>query len=167
MNECRGVADQTGGGGMRVFLPVLVVIMTVGILGPGTATAQHADAEAMDILREDAIAALKAGDMEALLACFTEDAVVMSPSSSSADARRGLLDTSFLSGLFVVAALTGIDFENSNLSSAELVVSGDWAFERGTYGVEEKRHRGDYIAILRRLPDGSWRIARFIFTPEM
>ena len=154
---------------MRVFLRVLVVIMTVGVLGAGAATAQHDDAEAIDRLRESAIAALEAGDMEALLACFTDDAVVMDPNSSAADVRGGPQDTSFLSGFFVVAALVGIDFNNSSLSSAEVVVSGDWAFERGTYRVEKERHPspGDYIAILRRLPDGSWRIARFIFTPEM
>ena len=153
---------------MRVFLRVLVVIMTVGVLGAGAATAQHDDAEAIDRLRESAIAALKAGDMEALLACFTDDAVMMSPDTSGADVRSGPQDTSFLSGFFVVAALVGIDFNNSSLSSAgEVVVSGDWAFERGTYRVEKHPSPGDYIAILRRLPDGSWRIARFIFTPEM
>ncbi len=105
MNEWSDVAQQIGGGGMRVFLRVLVVTMTVGVLGAGAATAQHDDAEAIDRLRESAIAALKTGDMEALLACFTDDAVVMDPNSSAADVRGGPQDTSFLSGFFVVAAL--------------------------------------------------------------
>jgi len=53
----------------------------------------------------------------------------------------------------------------------EVVVVGDWAFARGTFtgtwapvaGGEPRQKSAKNLWILQRHPDGSWKIARFMF----
>jgi ketosteroid isomerase-like protein len=54
------------------------------------------------------------------------------------------------------------------LSSAEVVVTGRWAFDRGTYrwkgvsrtGGSAVEDNGKYLVVLQREPDGKWKVAR-------
>jgi len=128
----------------------------------------EADMEALDRLRVAALEALRSADEDALYDCFTDDAVVMDPGASSAYERNGH-DHRFLSVIFLFGAV------DAALTPHETTVSGDWAFEWGSHRktmleditVEsdtEARYEGDYVAILRRQPDGEWKIARFIYT---
>jgi ketosteroid isomerase-like protein len=56
-------------------------------------------------------------------------------------------------------------------TTAEILVTGDWAFDRGTYsqtltpkggGVAQKE-TGKYLWLYHRAPDGSWKQARVIW----
>jgi ketosteroid isomerase-like protein len=58
-----------------------------------------------------------------------------------------------------------------SLTSEELVVNGDWAFDRGQFmthlmpkdpKAQMIMDQGKYIVILRKETDGSWRVAREI-----
>jgi uncharacterized protein (TIGR02246 family) len=110
------------------------------------------------------VAADNAGDLEAVMAAYTEDAVLLPPGGSPIAGGAAIRE--HYAGLF--AGLT-MDF---TVSSEETVVSGDWAFNRGiTAGVTQSRedgaptrHRDHYFAVLRKGADG-WRIARLIWNP--
>jgi len=59
-------------------------------------------------------------------------------------------------------------------STEEIVVFGDWAFERVNYtstitpeaGGEPFEQKGKFIYILRRQSDGAWKYARLIFNSD-
>lgn len=48
------------------------------------------------------------------------------------------------------------------INAEEIVVTGDWAYSRGTFTVNEAVE-GKFLSILRRQEDGSWRIYRDAF----
>jgi uncharacterized protein (TIGR02246 family) len=106
--------------------------------------------------------AVNAGDVDAEVSRFTEDGIYMWPDAPSIQGHEAL--RKWFRQRFV---RVNVRIENE---TREIVVSGDWAFERGTYvahirtktGDGEETVRGKYINILRRQPDGSWRIARRI-----
>jgi uncharacterized protein (TIGR02246 family) len=114
--------------------------------------------------RLDAIeSSFNGGDFEAFIGMFTEDAVIVGqgyPDTVGRDAIRALYES----------ALEQVDLK-VDFHTAELVVSGDYAIERGTYTREvhdktsgallqdtEDRH----IHILRKDPDGVWRTWRLM-----
>jgi ketosteroid isomerase-like protein len=72
------------------------------------------------------------------------------------------------------AVFEQVDFENHDISTAEMVVLGDWAFARGTLtGTMAQIPDGEpfestrsWVLIFRRQPDGPWRIARYILNSD-
>ncbi len=56
----------------------------------------------------------------------------------------------------------------------DVTITGDWAFYWGYFtasyvesaGGEEKRIRAKVLSVLRKQPDGSWKCARGMSTPE-
>jgi ketosteroid isomerase-like protein len=48
------------------------------------------------------------------------------------------------------------------INSEEVVVTGDWAFSRGNFTVNNALE-GKFLTIFRRQDDGSWRIYRDAF----
>ena len=106
--------------------------------------------------------AVKADDVEAEVNRFTEDGIYMwpdAPAIAGHEALRQWFEQRF--------QLVDVQLENR---SEELVISGDWAFERGAYtalirpkdGVQIDTVVGKYLNVLRRQPDGSWKVARRI-----
>jgi uncharacterized protein (TIGR02246 family) len=117
-------------------------------------------------LREAYIAAQNAGDAAALTALFTDDAVLM-PANAPAASGNEAIQAHFQ---------TLLDQVTSELvvSQEEVEVAGDWAFSRGTHtvkltpkaGGETMEDTGKYLNILKRQPDGSWKIARHIWNSD-
>ena len=70
----------------------------------------------------------------------------------------------------MVAMFEGMGAELT-ISSEEVEVAGDWAFDRGAYTMkltpkgdgEPMEDNGKYIVILEKQADGSWRIAREVW----
>ncbi len=58
-----------------------------------------------------------------------------------------------------------------SISNDEVIVSGDWAFDRGTWKVirtyrrdlRRERLKSCYVMMWRRQPDGAWKLARLIW----
>jgi ketosteroid isomerase-like protein len=108
---------------------------------------------------ETAGEAVSAGDVEAEVNRFTDDGIYMWPDAPAIEGREELRE--WFERRF---ALVEAQIQNQ---SQELVVSGDWAFERGTYvarirpraGTAVDTVLGKYVNVLRRQPDGSWKIA--------
>ena len=123
----------------------------------------EADLKAIDRVREQHVAALNAGDANAWVSEFTEDAVQMPPNAPANFGKEaiGAWSQGFLSHFRVKFALD-VD---------EVRVLDEWAFERGDYSIvlnpsangSSLKDTGKYITLYKREPSGTWRMARDIW----
>lgn len=95
-----------------------------------------------------------------IAALYTEDALVLYPNqppvAGHAEIER-----------YFTAFFEQFPKNEFELTSAEVTVNGDWAFDRGTYqwtGTPPtdapERDEGKYLVILQRQADGTWKVAR-------
>jgi len=133
-----------------------------------------AQVDTTDELDRDAIRALYdvwgesffRGDLDGHLNCYADDALWMNSNSWSDLTKE-------VSRPFYQDWLDEETFDTSNwvISLDEIVILGDWAFVRFTTrgSTTDKKsgtvlkHGSRHLNILRRQPDGSWRIVRDIF----
>jgi uncharacterized protein (TIGR02246 family) len=121
------------------------------------------DSNAINRLRDEFVAAWKAGDADRVANGYTNDAVLLPQNSAGVTGKSAIL------------ALNKSFFDqfapnNFELSSEEVQIMGDWAFDRGTYkfmitpktGGEPITDQGKYIVLLQRQADGFWKVARDI-----
>src|SRR6266496_4701730 len=132
---------------------------------------QRSDAEpvtaAVNAISTRYSSALNAGDLDSWLSLWTDDGIQLPPGEPPVVGKdqirarnQGLLDK------FTV---------NLSSTSAEVGVAGDWAFDRGAYtatltpkgGGRTIPIDGKYLTILKRQPDGSWKIHRDIFNSNV
>jgi uncharacterized protein (TIGR02246 family) len=101
--------------------------------------------------------ASQAGDIETVLGLMTDDVVFMVPGREP-----------FGKDVFAAASqgMKGVRIEGTN-DIRELNVLGDWAYLRGHIAItmtppvgEPVRRAGYTLTILRKGPDGRWRLAR-------
>jgi ketosteroid isomerase-like protein len=137
----------------------LSLLLGASACGQPASTAD-ADLRAVNALRAQLQGAENAGLVDAFIALCAQDVIIMPP---NADA---------IVGAAAVASAVGDAFRDFAVSeqyhSAEAVVAGDWAFDRGTYdqtltrkasGVAMTEH-GKYLWLLHRGADGGWKYAR-------
>ena len=125
------------------------------------------DVEAIERTIKRLVEAFVSGDLEAFVNSFTEDTVCMLPGRPAAIGRDAW--RSVMSGMFERVSLS-----NFAGNSEEIVVAGNWAFEwhnesfvvtdKETGDSSDSYHKG--VFVLRRQPDKSWRIARYISNPN-
>ena len=124
------------------------------------------DAEQLGRLREAIVAAECSGDLTTFAAALDDDAVVMPP---DAPARQG--KAACLAFMHDVLLTLLAQFERELVcESAEIVVEGDLAFDRGSFvqTLREKdsglvvRERGHYLWLYVRR-DAEWKLARVIW----
>lgn len=119
------------------------------------------DEEAIDRTRNAYVAAWRAADVDRIARLYTEGALVLYPNQPAVRGRSAILD--YFRGFFEEFPTN--EFE---LISAEIVVDGAWAFDRGTYrwkgtpraGGAAVEDNGKYLVVLERQANGEWRVAR-------
>lgn len=127
---------------------------------PGMAD-ETSDISAIEDIWQTYSASFAAGDAETWLSLWDEDGIQMPP---GADARS----------FDILQAAVPDAFQESDVSAMhiypeETTVTGDWAFSRGTYDIDETvdgepaHFEGKFMTILRRQDGGSWKIYRDIF----
>ena len=127
-------------------------------------TAEHV--AAINTLRDEYVAAENGGDSATLVTLWTDDGVLMpahAPAANGKEAIQGFYQARF-------EQFT----QELTVSSEELQVADQWAFDRGTYaltlspkaGGEGTEDNGKYIVIVQRQPDGSWKFARLIWNSD-
>jgi uncharacterized protein (TIGR02246 family) len=112
------------------------------------------------------IDAFKRADPATLTANYTDDAVLMPPNMPAWEGRAGISQgfTSFLAQFSLVDA---------RLETKDVILSGDYAIERGTYtwtlhpktataGRADIVDSGKYLTVWERQESGSWKIIRDI-----
>lgn len=120
---------------------------------------QEADVSAINDLRRREIKAAEAGDVEGLLSIRTEDFTAMPPGQDPVCGKQAV--SAFLSGMFEQVSI------QETVVSDDIVVSGELAYDRGTFtgsatpkaGGDPMELNGKYLWIARREEDGSWRYA--------
>jgi ketosteroid isomerase-like protein len=125
-----------------------------------------ADVGQLTRLREAIVAAECRGDVPFFAATFDDDAVVMPPDAPAREGKVACL--SFMRD--VLGALLAQYERELTCDSAEIVIDGDLAFDRGSF-VQTLRERGTGVVIrerghylwlyVRRAPE--WKLARVIW----
>ncbi len=113
-------------------------------------------------------ATLLAGDADRWIAQWMDDGVQMPPNMPP----RVGKETIFAA---VSGFLSQYEYTDFVIDNEDAVASGDLAFARGTYaatfvaksGGDPATVEGKYMTILRRQPDGSWKIYRDIFNSNV
>jgi uncharacterized protein (TIGR02246 family) len=124
------------------------------------------EAQAIDRVREAHIAAMNAGNVDAFVGVFSEDAVQMPP-NAPANAGKAAIRA------WIGGFLTPFNVQFA-LEVEEVQVAGDWAFERGRYqlratpkaGGDGFSDAGKYITIYQKQPDNTWLAARDIWNSD-
>lgn len=106
-------------------------------------------------------AAVAADDVAAVVALYTEDAMLMGPNAPSATGRAAIGEA-FTGMMEAVGTL--------DLTTVEVESFGDTAYEVGTYVLEgadgSHMDHGKYVVIWKRTPDG-WKLHRDIYNSDM
>jgi ketosteroid isomerase-like protein len=112
---------------------------------------------------EKMVAALKQGDVDALVVGFTDDAVIIPPGHPVLRGKDAIR-------VFYRSQLDQFELLDFAPSLDELVIAGDWAFSRGTSVVVGMlRDHDESITMFNRgmeiwekQADGSWKMARAV-----
>jgi len=119
----------------------------------------EADVGKINKASEEFVAAAKANDAEGLVSLYAADAVLMPPNEPLSKGSEG-------AQTWMRSFFDQFTMEDFNISAQKVVVSGDWAFRRGTFamtvspagGGEQMQDVGKFIDIWQRQSDGSWKI---------
>jgi len=121
-----------------------------------------ADLAAIETLLEQVRQADMSGDVEGLLACYTDDVVSMPPDLPAMVGKDALRT-------YYQEAFSQLSIEALEMTAEETHLAGDWAFSRGKFEETIAPSGGDvfdlvgkYLFIFHREADGSWKIARLI-----
>jgi ketosteroid isomerase-like protein len=145
-----------------VVMSFALVVICLGCISCNKERVLEADIVQIRKFLATAGEAVNRGDVEAEVNRFTEDGIYMWPDAPAIEGHDSLRDW---------FELRFARFETHIESKTEeLVVFGNWAFERGTSVARIRQKngnhidtvRGKYINLLQRQPDGSWKIARRI-----
>jgi len=148
------------------WLLSMVLILTLAHPWDSTAAAAKATADraAIDKGHESFVAAMRASDCDAMLRVVADDAVFTPPNAPNAVGKEAI--RSWCQGAFAQAKSSAV-----TISERQVTVAGDWAIEHGKFdwtlrpvaGGDSLRDRGNFLAIWRRQPDGSWKASRDIW----
>jgi uncharacterized protein (TIGR02246 family) len=125
-----------------------------------------ADLESIRRLRSEFVQATNAGDADRLGSLFTEDAIFVPEDDATCEGRDAIAD--YLDDVMRDAP------ETIDLDVQETRVEGDWAFERLDVTIhstdpesgEATETWARYFWVLKRQPDGGWKIDRAIYNIE-
>lgn len=119
------------------------------------------DRAGIDSVRNRYVATWKGADAAQMTTLYTSDAAVLYPNQPAVIGSTAI--QAYFKGFFEEFVQ-----DSFALTSEEIEVAGPWAFDRGTYrwratpraGGPAIEDNGKYLVILRRQPDGSWKVAR-------
>lgn len=132
-----------------------------------TSGASEADLAGIERLREQYIGAVRSGDAERWLSTLTDDCVFLPPGEPMICGRDALRP--WVTKAYFDAYDIEIDYRN-----VEVEVAGSWGYVLGTFeqtltakaGGRAVRLVGKYLDVVRRQPDGSWKLARMAFSAD-
>ena len=147
----------------HVAIAVLLSAFLTAACGSATTRDPAADRQAIAAATAQFQAAENAGSVDQFRSYFTDDLVVMGPNEPPVTGGdKVAAQMRVFHGTFAVQVA---------YNSQEIVVFGDWAFDRGTeqYTLTPKaggapvQKSGNYLYLYQRQKDGSWKQSRVIW----
>jgi len=150
------------------------ILMGVILLLAGPATAEkaadvEADVAAIKEIWKNYRAAAETGNSDLWLSLWDENGIQMPPGMPARG--KQVLKEAVPKGWSARKPGTKITM---NINAEEITVAGDWAYSRGTYtktttppGGQTVHVDGKFLTILKRQPDGSWKIFRDCFNSNV
>jgi uncharacterized protein (TIGR02246 family) len=143
---------------------LLIALSTVRASAQSAAGAHAADEAAIAEFNRRYLAAINEGDIDSLASLTTEGHVVIYPGRAPLVGKKALVDA-------MTRAFASTELDES-WAPEETVVSGDLAYQRGTFvvvatpkaGGAPSRTTGNFLRIYRRQADGSWLMVRDMFS---
>jgi uncharacterized protein (TIGR02246 family) len=151
-------------------LPCLVAAagLLAGVAGcsPSPASTEAADLASIAQFNRQYLDAINNADIDALAELTTEDHMMIASGGTPLSGKQALVDA-------MTGAFGRFEFEES-WSPEETVVSGDLAYQRGTFvviatpksGGDASETVGNFLRIYRRQPDGRWFMVRDSFNSD-
>ncbi len=147
-----------------VGLPGLLICLAACARPP--ANNEAADLAAIAEFNRQYLAAINGADIDALADLTTEGHMMISSGGPPLVGKQALVDA-------MSAAFERVVF-NESWAPEETVVSGDLAYQRGTFvvvatpkaGGDATRTTGNFLRIYRRQPDGAWLMVRDSFNSQ-
>jgi ketosteroid isomerase-like protein len=152
---------------------ILLAVVLVSLTASSCASKKDgtsADLDAINALHQRDMEASRKWDIDTLTSLWTDDIVTLSQGEApmiGKDANRAAI---------VRLRDESRDFQIADyiLSFNEVKIVGDWAFEWGSYsgtvkpvaGGEPIRTTGTVMRVLKKDPDGSWKIARAMYDSD-
>jgi uncharacterized protein (TIGR02246 family) len=129
---------------------------------PEQAAAPPPDPAPINALRDQYAAMYNSGDVSAIGNLYTDDAVVMNNQQPAVSGKPAIQQSA--------EALVQQFAVNISISPADTQIAGDLAYEHGSYtisltpkaGGAAMQNTGNYIVVLTRGADGSWKLHREI-----
>ncbi len=107
-----------------------------------------------------------AGDLDAAIAFFTEDVMVMAPNSPIIQGRSTWLE--MIKPLGITSKVHVLEFVEVDGYGDIAYARGNWVEEYSLKGVEEShKDEGKVLGVLRKQPDGSWLIAVWCWNSDL
>jgi len=161
----------------KLLMIIPLVILLCFTFGCQKQAEEVAEEVGVKALSNEDVAAIKAlgpaldeaalaGDWDAVVALFTEDGMWMGPNSPITQGHSAMMDLLESSGMTVT---------EHKVELVEVDGCGDIAYGRATWvetfsieGVAEPiKEEGKILAIFRKQPDGSWRIAFWMWNSDL
>ena len=141
-----------------LLLCAVMFLTACGATPPQQTTMAPADPAPINDLRARFATAYNAGDATAVAELYTDDAVVMPDHHAAIQGKAAIQQ--YLQGLFAQSTA------NLAITPGDTEITGDLAHEHGTFsmtvtpkaGGNAMTDNGNYLVILRRQADGSWKI---------
>jgi len=147
----------------HLAIGVVLSALFMAACGTVTKSGPAADRQAIAAAAAQFQAAENAGSVDQFRSYFADDLVMMGPNEPPV---TGADSVAALMRVFHHTYAVQVEYH-----SQEIVVFGDWAFDRGTerYTLTPKaggapiRKSGNYLYLYRRQEDGSWKQSRVIW----
>lgn len=151
---------------MRAPVAPLLLVLAACAKPSDSAGTSPDDVVAIVSLRDSIQAAETGGRPDGMLAAFAEDVVLMAPGMPAMVGKTAA--TEAIRGMFQAMTFS------VQYASDEVVVMGEWAYDRGSYtasmtpkaGGPAGADRGKYLWLLHRQADGSWKYHRVIWNAD-
>ncbi|MGQ0658965.1 MAG: YybH family protein [Chromatiales bacterium] len=141
---------------MKLLKYLTLVPLTALVLGTAHAGAVKDPQKLAEAANAKWMEIQQSGDPRALASTYTEDAILISPTTETLDSQEGI--EAYWSHAFSQGDRYFVDVEAANVEGDSLYQAGIWSAEIQTADGGSKLVGGNLMRVLDRQDDGSWKI---------